>query len=93
LADAIALAIALGACSIGNMGASYSTPFSSAQCRDLTAIRRNAPVTREQNMTELAALEAAGYHPGWSFDPYYPADLEAAQRKVDLRYTAERPQT
>ena len=43
-------------------------------------------------MSELAALEMAGYHPEWRFDPYYPADLESAQRQVDFWYRTECPQ-
>jgi hypothetical protein len=42
----------------------------------------------------MAALERAGYHPGWfNDDPYYPADLEAAQRQVDIWYETECPRT
>jgi hypothetical protein len=40
-------------------------------------------------MGELAALERAGYHPEWSLDPYYPADLQAAQRQVNIWYQTE----
>jgi hypothetical protein len=43
-------------------------------------------------MDELAALEQAGYHPEWSVDPYYPADLQAAQRQVDIWCQAACPQ-
>ncbi|OTP70638.1 hypothetical protein PAMC26510_13810 [Caballeronia sordidicola] len=43
-------------------------------------------------MSELAALEKAGYHPGWFFDPYYPADLQAAQRQVNIWYATDCPQ-
>jgi cytochrome c556 len=39
------------------------------------------PVTRAQVKAELAQLEKAGYHPGGE-DPYYPADIEAAEAKV-----------
>ena len=64
------------------------------ECRDLTEIRNKAPVTHERNISEVAALEKAGYHPGsFNDDPYYPADLEAAQRQVDIWYETECPQT
>ena len=88
-----ALAVLLAACATGGMQADTGTHLSAMECRDLTAIRNKAPVTHERNMSELAALEKAGYHPGWFFDPYYPADLEAAQHQVDIWYATECPQT
>jgi Domain of unknown function (DUF4148) len=88
-----ALVLLLAACTAGGMQAGTRTHLSAAQCRDLTEIRNKAPVTHERNMSELAALEEAGYHPGWDVDPDYPADLEAAQRQVDIWYETECPQT
>ncbi|WP_321795157.1 DUF4148 domain-containing protein [Caballeronia sp. J97] len=86
-----ALAIALAGCAAS--GAQQGTTnLSAAQCRDLTALRNHAPPTRERNMSELAALERAGYDPSKFFDPYYPDDLHAAQRRVDQWYRAECPQ-
>lgn len=41
----------------------------------------NQPVTRAQVRAELIQLEKAGYQPGAS-DPYYPADIQAAQARV-----------
>jgi hypothetical protein len=84
-----ALMLLLAACATGSMQTGTRTHLSAAQCRDLTEIRNKAPVTHERNMSELAALEKAGYHPGWFFDPYYPADLEAAQRQVNIWYETE----
>ncbi|MDR5827455.1 DUF4148 domain-containing protein [Caballeronia sp. LP006] len=66
-----------------------TTHLSPAQCRDLTALKNNAPITSERNRSELAALETAGYHPSMFFDPYYPDDLQAAQRQVDRWYQVE----
>jgi hypothetical protein len=88
-----AVVFLLAACATGGMQAGTETHLSAMECRDLTAIRNKAPVTRERNMSELAALEKAGYHPGWFYDPYYPADLEAAQRQVDIWYETECPET
>ncbi|CAB3709195.1 DUF4148 domain-containing protein [Paraburkholderia rhynchosiae] len=88
-----ALTLLLAGCTAGGMQAGTRTHLSATQCRDLTEIRNKAPVTRERSMSELAALEEAGYHPGWFFDPYYPADLEVAQRRVDTWYLTECPQT
>ncbi|RKT14097.1 uncharacterized protein DUF4148 [Paraburkholderia sp. RAU2J] len=60
-----------------------------AQCRDLTAIAAHAPPTRQSNASELAALRRAGYDPSPWYDPYYPDDLQAAQRLVDYWYRME----
>ena len=91
-----ALALLLAACATGDMqaGTGTGTHLSAVECRDLTDIRNKAPVTHERNMSEVAALEKAGYHPGsFNDDPYYPADLEAAQRQVNIWYETECPQT
>ncbi|MFM0325739.1 DUF4148 domain-containing protein [Caballeronia glebae] len=86
-----ALAILLAGCATG--GAQPGAPnLSATQCRDLTALRNHAPLTRERNLSELAALERAGYDPSKFFDPYYPDDLHAAQRQVDRWYQAECPE-
>ena len=90
------LMLLLAACSTGGMqaGTQTQTHLSATQCRDLTAIRNKAPATHETSMSELAALEKAGYHPGsFNDDPYYPADLEAAQRQVDIWYETDCPKT
>ena len=44
----------------------------------------NQPVTRAQVRAELAQLEKAGYQPGHA-DPHYPADIQAAQARVDAQ--------
>ncbi|SAL76504.1 hypothetical protein AWB74_05001 [Caballeronia arvi] len=84
-----ALAISLLAgCAAGGMQQN-ATHLSAAQCRDLTALRNQAPMTRERNLSELAALEKAGYDPSRFYDPYYPEDLHAAQRLVDQWYRTD----
>ena len=40
------------------------------------------PVTRAQVKAELKQLEAAGYRPNAGTDPYYPADLQAAEARI-----------
>jgi Domain of unknown function (DUF4148) len=42
----------------------------------------NQPVTRAQVRTELVQLERAGYTPIRGADPYYPADIQAAEARV-----------
>lgn len=44
----------------------------------------NQPMTRAQVRAELVQLEKAGYHPGIS-SPHYPADIQAAQARVDAQ--------
>ncbi|SAK88538.1 hypothetical protein AWB80_06169 [Caballeronia pedi] len=80
--------ISLAGCATGGMSAN-GRHLSETQCRDLTALRSNAPPTPERNRSELAALRAAGYDPSRFYDPYYPDDLQAAQRQVDRWYQSE----
>jgi cytochrome c556 len=42
----------------------------------------NQPVTRAQVRAELVQLEKAGYNLAHGEDPYYPADIQAAEAKV-----------
>jgi hypothetical protein len=42
-----------------------------------------------QHQSELAALRKAGYNPSPWYDPYYPDDLQAAQRLVDVWFQTE----
>jgi hypothetical protein len=42
----------------------------------------NQPVTRAQVRAELVQLEKAGYSPLRGDDPYYPADIQAAEARV-----------
>lgn len=88
----LALAFSLAGCTAGGMEQGAHTHLSAMQCRDLTALRSNAPIKYERNQSELAALAEAGYHPSFRVDTYYPDDLQAAQRQVDRWYQAECPQ-
>ncbi|CAG9268625.1 DUF4148 domain-containing protein [Paraburkholderia unamae] len=88
-----ALALLLAGCAAPGMpqGGPYLSP---TECRDLAALRSNAPVTMAQHQSELAALRKAGYDPSpWNDDPYYPDDLQAAQRLVDYWFNTECPQS
>ncbi|WP_075643397.1 DUF4148 domain-containing protein [Paraburkholderia ginsengiterrae] len=66
-------------------GVPQSEPhLSPTECRDLAALKSNAPPTKSQHRSELSALRKAGYNPSpWHNDPHYPANLHAAQRLVD----------
>lgn len=50
----------------------------------------NQPVTRAQVRAELVQLEKAGYQPGTS-NPYYPADIQAAQAKIAAQNGGAQP--
>lgn len=83
-----ALALLLTGCTTG--GVPPSGPhLSPTECRDLAALKLNAPPTMAQHTSELAALRKAGYNPSPWNDPYYPEDLEAAQRLVDHWFDTE----
>ncbi|WP_042270654.1 DUF4148 domain-containing protein [Paraburkholderia heleia] len=84
-----ALTLLLAGCAVG--GVSQSGPhLSPTECRDLAALRSNAPPTMAEHQSELAALRKAGYNPSpWYDDPYYPDDLQAAQRLVDYWFNTE----
>ncbi|GAB2453403.1 DUF4148 domain-containing protein [Cupriavidus yeoncheonensis] len=80
-------AILLAGCAAGGTP-EHAAHLSATQCRDLAALKSNAPITPERNRSELAALEKAGYNPARR-DPFYPNDLLAAQRQVDRWHQAE----
>ncbi|MGF6997465.1 DUF4148 domain-containing protein [Paraburkholderia sp. GAS32] len=84
-----ALALLLAGCVAGGMP--YAGPhLSPTECRDLAALKTNAPPTMAQHQSELAALRKAGYDPSpWYDDPYYPDDLQSAQRLVDYWFQTE----
>lgn len=88
-----ALALLLTGCVAGGvpLGGPQSGPhLSPTECRDLAARRSNTPPTRAQLLSEVTALRKAGYDPSpWNDDPYYPDDLQAAQRLVDYWFDTE----
>ncbi|WP_176053164.1 DUF4148 domain-containing protein [Paraburkholderia caribensis] len=48
----------------------------------------NQPVTRAQVRAELIEIEKAGYNPSRGEDPYYPADVQAAEAKLSAQRAA-----
>jgi hypothetical protein len=72
-------------------GTQSGTHLSPTECRDLAAIGSHAPPTKAQRESELSALRKAGYSPSPWDDPYYPDDLQAAQRLVDHWFATECP--
>jgi hypothetical protein len=55
----------------------------------LAGCATNDPVW-QQNQRDLANLEACGYQPK-AWDPYYPDDLQQAQRKYDAGQCGAKP--
>jgi hypothetical protein len=51
--------------------------------------QENQPLTRAQVRAQLVELEQAGYRPSLGFDPYYPDDVQAAERKVAAQRAAQ----
>jgi len=84
-----ALALLLTGCVVGGMPYT-GRHLSPTECRDLAALKSNTPPTMAQHQSELGALRKAGYNPSpWYDDPYYPDDLQAAQRLVDYWFETE----
>lgn len=81
--------LSLAGCAASGNG---TTHLDARECSDLAANRANAPASHEREMSELSALEKAGYRPWLRWDPYYPDDLQAAQRRVEAWYQTECPQ-
>jgi hypothetical protein len=46
------------------------------------------PMTRAEVRNQLIQLEQAGYNPGASNDPNYPADIQAAEARVQAQNPA-----
>ncbi|MEX3959223.1 DUF4148 domain-containing protein [Trinickia sp. EG282A] len=45
-------------------------------------VQSNQPLTRAQVKADLVRVEQAGYNPAVGTDPYYPADIQAAEARV-----------
>jgi len=84
-----AVALFLAGCVVG--GTPYAGPhLSPTECRAIAALRTNAQPTMAEHQSELSALRKAGYDPSpWFDDPYYPEDLQEAQRLVDYWFETE----
>ncbi|SDH13266.1 DUF4148 domain-containing protein [Paraburkholderia phenazinium] len=67
------------------MAAPHLTP---QECNDYPFKPLKAEVTHRQLMRELGELEAVGYNPA-ADDAVYPADLEAAQKKLQAEYRSD----
>jgi hypothetical protein len=79
----------LAGCAVGAMPPP-GRHLTDIECRDLGALKANKNTTMAEHQVELGALRKAGYNPSpfWD-DPYYPEDLQDAQRRVDYWYQTE----
>ncbi|TDG03160.1 DUF4148 domain-containing protein [Paraburkholderia guartelaensis] len=84
-----ALALLLAGCAAGGVPPQSGPHLSPTECRDLAALKTNAPPTMAQHQSEVAALRKAGYDPSPWDAPYYPEDIQAAQRLVDHWFDTE----
>ncbi|MEW6344668.1 MAG: DUF4148 domain-containing protein [Pseudomonadota bacterium] len=73
------------AASASAMAAPHLTP---QECNDYPFKQLKGEVTHRQLMTELGELEAVGYNPA-DDDNLYPADLEAAEKKLQAEYRSD----
>ena len=81
------LVLLLAGCAVVPQSGPHLSP---TECRDLAAIRSNAPRTKSQHQSELSALRKVGCNPSpWHDDPNYPANLHAAQHLVDHWFETE----
>jgi hypothetical protein len=86
-----AVVLLLTGCAVGEMPPP-GRHLSDLECRDLAALRTNASPTMADHQVELGALRKAGYDPSPFYDdPYYPEDIQAAQRLVDYWFQTECP--
>lgn len=72
----------------GSASAMAGPMLTQRQCNDYPFKPLKAEVTHKQLMRELGELEAEGYQPS-SDDNLYPADLQAAQKKLNADYRAD----
>ena len=84
-----ASACLLAGCAVGEMPPP-GRHLTDIECRDLAALKANKNATMAEHQVELGALRKAGYNPSpfWD-DPYYPEDIQDAQRRVDYWFQTE----
>jgi hypothetical protein len=73
---------------VGSAGAMASARLTPAQCNDYPFKPLTGPVTHAQLYQEMAELESVGYDPT-AADNYYPAQLQAAETRLQAKYAAD----
>ena len=59
------------------------------ECKDYPFVAQRGELTRYQVLEELKELEAVGYRPSMANDPYYPVDIEKAQKRLWAEYARD----
>ena len=85
----LAIASLLGGCVVGERPPP-GRHLTATECRDLGALRAGGNTTLAEHQAEVGVLRKAGYDPSpfWD-DPYYPDDLQNAQRLEDYWFRTE----
>ena len=55
----------------------------------LSFAQSNAPLTRAEVLADLVRFQEAGYNPSRGNDPYYPANVQAAQATIAAQKTQQ----
>ncbi|WP_322031406.1 DUF4148 domain-containing protein [Paraburkholderia sp. J76] len=63
--------------------AAFVAALVAAPALSFAQVQGNGPVTRAEVKSELIQLEKAGYNPATSNDATYPADIQAAEARVN----------
>ena len=72
----------------GSASAMAAPGLTPKQCNSYPFTKLKGEVTHKQLMRELGELEAMGYNPATD-ENVYPADLEAAEAKLQAEYRAD----
>jgi hypothetical protein len=72
----------------GSASAMAAPGLTPQQCNSYPFTHTQGAVTHKQLMDELGELEAVGYDPT-ADDDLYPADIQAAEAKVQAEYRAD----
>jgi hypothetical protein len=63
-----------------------SSKLTPQQCNDYPFVPMTHAVTHRQLINELIELESVGYNPAKVDDADYPSDLQAAERRLQVKY-------
>lgn len=73
--------------------AAFVAALVAAPALSFAQVQGNGPVTRAEVKSELIQLEKAGYNPATANDATYPADIQAAEARVNQQEGLAQAQT
>lgn len=73
--------------------AAFVAALVAAPALSFAQVQNNGPVTRAEVRSELIQLEKAGYNPATANDATYPADIQAAEARVNQQEGLAQAQT